>query len=577
MTLWKILVRVAPLRPAQSMAALWWQLTRRRVRAKNVLKAAAADLPFFYRMWMKDVEPKRLKDLAPTGIRLDLTVLVLPGPNGLEGLERSLKSIRDQAVPATRLLAPSQAAGVLEGHRDGRLLETSTASEAGMLVAALEEAGDGFLVPLRAGDELAPWALACLNEGLCRQPTALIAYGDHDHLTQECVRFKPWFKPEWDEELFLASDYVSCACAIHIPAARAATATERAPESLFELLLALAHRNVDGVVHIPHILVHAALNSGVTPPQLRAEAIERQLAVPGLKAKEGPYGSVQVQWPLREDPPLATIIIPTRDKLELLETCVRSVLAKTDYPRYEILIVDNASSETKTLNYLHEIQADARVRVLSAPIPYNYSALNNLAVAKSRGDFVCLLNNDTEVVEAGWLTELMRHAARPDVGAVGAKLLYEDGTIQHAGVVVGLGDAAGHLHRNVPNDQPGYFAQPHLTRSVTAVTGACLLVSKDKYLAVGGLDEKDLAVAYNDIDLCLKLRRAGWRNVYVPFAVLIHHESRSRAKDHAPSQIHRYTRELQTFQERWGIHDFLDPFFSPNLDPESERVVVRLT
>jgi GT2 family glycosyltransferase len=575
MTFWKILARVALLRPLESSVALWWQLLRRRVRARNILKAAAADLPIFYDWWIKDVEPARLATSEVTGAGPVMTLVVLPGSNGLKGIDRSLHSVGRQWAASWDILVPAAAHLNAGGDSCLRNLPSSARSEADLLEAAIAEAREGFLIALRAGDELASWAIACFQEAMASDPATLVIYGDHDHLEQG-GRSRPWFKPDWDEEHFLAIDYVSRGCALRVSAAREAAINQR-PESLFELVLAIAHRRTDGIVHLPHVVMHAASPEDGTSAAARARAVERQVRVPGLKAEEGAFASVRVQWPLPEPSPLVTIVIPTRDKLELVEACVRSILSKTSYGAYELLIVDNGSSEGRTLTFFRDVQRDARVRVLAAPIPYNYSALNNLAVAQSRGTFVCLLNNDTEVVNADWLTELMRHAVRSDVGAVGAKLLYGDGTIQHAGVVVGMGDAAGHIHRNVPNDEAGYFAHPHIARSVMALTGACLLVAKDKYLAVGGLDEEALAIAYNDIDFCLKLQAAGWRNIYAPQATLIHHESKSRAKDHTPSQIQRYTRELQTFQNRWGTRDFLDPSFNPNLDPTSERVVVRLT
>ena len=273
---------------------------------------------------------------------------------------------------------------------------------------------------------------------------------------------------------------------------------------------------------------------------------------------------------------MVSIIIPTRDKVELLRPCIESVLAKTNYGPFEVLIVDNDSVEERTRAFLAGFASHPQIRVLPYAGAYNFSAINNFAVRESTGPYICFLNNDTEVVEKEWLTEMMRQAIRPLIGAVGAKLLYTDGTIQHAGVVVGMGDAAGHAHRNLPNKESGYFSQVHAAQFVTAVTGACLLVHKQKFLGVHGFDEEGLAVAYNDVDLCLKLERAGWRNVYVPHAVLIHHESKSRGKDHSPGQIDRYRRELKVFQERWGTETYNDPLLNPNLERSSETFVIRL-
>jgi len=255
---------------------------------------------------------------------------------------------------------------------------------------------------------------------------------------------------------------------------------------------------------------------------------------------------------------------------------VDGLLNRTSYGPLELLIVDNGSIEPRTTDYLRGIAEDSRVRVLPYAAPYNFSAINNFAVRKAKGAYLCLLNNDTEVVGADWLTEMMRFAVRENVGAVGAKLLYEDGSIQHAGVAIGIGEAAGHSHRGLDNDEPGYFGLAHAAHYVSAVTAACLVVDKRKYLAVGGLDEEMLAVAFNDVDFCLKLQMAGWRNVYTPHAVLVHHESKSRGSDFAADHVDRFRGELKVLQDRWKTRTARDPLHNPNLDPYSESFVLRL-
>jgi GT2 family glycosyltransferase len=285
---------------------------------------------------------------------------------------------------------------------------------------------------------------------------------------------------------------------------------------------------------------------------------------------------VKVEWPLPEDAPGVSIIIPTRDKVELLQPCVDSVLRSTHYPDFELIIIDNGSTEPKALEYLSKIGGRPDVRVIRYDHPYNYSAINNFAAGFASTPYLCLLNNDTEVIGPNWLTEMMRYAVRPDVGAVGAKLLYDDGSIQHAGVVVGICEAAGHAHRFTRSDEQGYFGQPHLAHAVSAVTAACLVVEKRKFEAVGGLDAENLAVAYNDVDLCLKLEQAGWRNMYVSHAVLLHHESKSRGQDNSPTNIGRYMRELAILQERWGTKRYADPRHNINLDRFSETFILRL-
>lgn len=254
-----------------------------------------------------------------------------------------------------------------------------------------------------------------------------------------------------------------------------------------------------------------------------------------------------------------------------MSRCVELILADTDYPEFEILIVDNGSCEPRTRAWFNIITRDRRVRVLRFEGPFNFSAINNFAAREACGSYLCLLNNDTEIRNGSWLTELMRYAVRPGIGAVGSKLLYADHSIQHAGVCVGLGNAAGHVHRALDDSKPGYFALAHSAHFVSAVTAACLVVARDKYEAVGGLDETAFRVAYNDVDFCLKLQRHGWRNVYAPQSVLLHLESKSRGSDFSPEHRARYLRELAELQARWATESYMDPVHHPALDRASEE------
>ena len=264
------------------------------------------------------------------------------------------------------------------------------------------------------------------------------------------------------------------------------------------------------------------------------------------------------------------MVVATRDRVELLRTCVKGVLEETAYPDLELIVADNDSRQPETLRYMDEIAADPRVRVVRWPHPFNYSAINNFAAGHASGEYLCLLNNDIEVLEPQWLDEMVREAVQPGVGAVGARLLYPDRTIQHAGVAIGIGNAAGHAHRGLPMDEVGYFAQTHVVRGASAVTAACLVVAKRHFDAVGGLDEEAFAVAYNDVDLCLKLQQYGLVNIYTPLATLIHHESKSRGIDFAPEHLERYMRELAVFQQRWGAAEAVDPWHHPQLNRQSE-------
>ncbi|GAI44454.1 unnamed protein product, partial [marine sediment metagenome] len=255
----------------------------------------------------------------------------------------------------------------------------------------------------------------------------------------------------------------------------------------------------------------------------------------------------------------------TRNRLNLLQQCIDSIVAKTEYANYEIIIVDNNSDDEDTLKYLDTISREKRIRVIRDMRPFNYSALNNGAVQEAKGEFVGLINNDIEVISANWLSEMVSIASQPGVGAVGARLWYPDDTLQHGGVILGLLGAAGHAHKGLPRGAPGYFGRAQLTQTLSAVTAACLIVRKDIFTQVGGLDEENLKVAFNDIDFCIRVRQAGYRNVWTPFAELYHHESASRGTEDTPEKQARFLREVNFLKERWGRVLREDPAYSPNL------------
>jgi GT2 family glycosyltransferase len=261
-----------------------------------------------------------------------------------------------------------------------------------------------------------------------------------------------------------------------------------------------------------------------------------------------------------------SIIVPTRNQQAVLKQCIESILSSTEHIACEIIVMDNGSDEPATLAYLASIAAHPRVRVLRDELPFNYSRLNNRAVALARGEYVVLLNNDTEVISPDWLQTMLGIMSQSDVGAVGAKLLYSNGSVQHGGVIIGLGGVAGHAHLHRARSEGGYFGRAQLQQEFGAVTGACLMVRKRDYEAVGGLDETNLAIAFNDVDLCLKLRALGRRIVWTPFAELFHHESLSRGKEDTPEKQRRFADEVRFMRSRW--HEDLvrgDPGYNPNL------------
>ena len=570
------------------MEALYWHIKGKRLRARNRLRIGAAQSPHAYRLWMSSVEKQRQTiaeapgNIAGWPTRPRISVILFQHPDLRQGqIQRAFDALSAQCYPDWELVlvqshetpAP-RAMGVPRlTLAPGRVDDLAQALALGANVAR----GD-YLLAMPVDAVLAPTALYRFVEALQDHPEATILYGDHDHLDHRNHRCRPWFKPEWNAEMFLAQDYISQACLIRAEAARAALPIPlgEVDAAIYSMALSVAMQPGASIIHLPHILTSIGGADGPATQRARAAGVARHLADSGAVVRRGDHGTIILDYPLPAPPPLVSIIIPTRNRVDLLARAVSGVLDATAYAPIELLIIDNGSTERATLDYLAQIGSDTRVRVLRWDHPFNYAAINNFAAAPARGDYLCLLNNDVEIIDADWLAALMRHAVREGVGAVGAKLLYDDGTIQHAGVVVGLGDAAGHAHRFDRGDAPGYFAQSHICRQVSAVTGACLVVERRKYEAVGGLDEANFAVAFNDVDLCLKLQEAGYRNIYVGQAKLIHHESRSRERDCAPAQIERYRSELAALQTRWNTRRFADPSHHPQLDRASERYLIRL-
>ncbi len=240
-------------------------------------------------------------------------------------------------------------------------------------------------------------------------------------------------------------------------------------------------------------------------------------------------------------------------------------MALTTYPNYEIVLVDNGSDDADAVAYFRSLSLRPGFKVIRDDSEFNYSALNNKAVAQAAGEVIALINNDIEVISPGWLSEMVSIALQPGIGAVGAKLLYPDGTLQHGGVVLGVGGVAGHSHKNLPRGHRGYFSRADLIQSYSAVTAACLVVRKDRYESVGGLDEEHLKVAFNDVDFCLRLRESGLRNIWTPYAELFHHESATRGTDVAPEKQARFNREVAYMMRTWGPQLLTDPAYNPNL------------
>jgi O-antigen biosynthesis protein len=511
------------LAPGEYLTAVKWRLLCKRVRARGQFAVLLGRTSRAY-------EWRSLMDGA--GGRLPSP----PGSPSIIALVQEVGAPSQADVTMASLAADNVVAYLISAEPAQALID---------IAATIDWSASPWFMPIAAGDRITPGAAQAYRDLITGSPFRAI-YADDDHITTGGHRTKPHYKPDWNADLHRHHDYVTGACIIttdRVAFEQAANAQNWAVALVQGAVLAGG-----GASHIRQVLHHRRNRPAPCLP-LPALNVPREL-------------------------PRVSVIIPTRNRLDLLSTCIAG-LASADYSDLEVIVVDNDSEDPATLDFLETLQ-ERGMRVLRHAGPFNYSAINNRAVAEATGDLVCLLNNDVAMLSPDWLTIMATQALRDDVGAVGAQLLYPDGRIQHAGVVIGVGNAAGHAHRFLRPDDAGYFRRHALPQFVSAVTAACLVVRRDRFLAVGALDETRFPVAFNDVDLCLRLNERGWQSFYEPRAVLVHHESVSRGFDRDPVRAARFAGELAALQERWRTNSIVDPFHHPMLSRASEQFVIGL-
>jgi glycosyltransferase involved in cell wall biosynthesis len=525
--------------------------------------------------------------------RHPLISIILPVYNPeIRFLEAAIDSVRDQIYERWELCIADDASTDPEIRP---FLEKTAAMDARIKVtfreknghisacsnSALALATGDWCALLDQDDAFAEHALALVALEIDRHPDAGLIYSDEDKIDEDGVRSNPFFKPDWNPELFLGQNYINHLGCYRTDVLREINGFREGLEGSQDYDLALRcidRLRPEQVRHIPRILYHWRMVGGSLAAIPNAKPYAKEAARRALAdhcKRNGMLGKVvpcpenaeshRVIHALPEPAPLVSIIIPTRDRAELLKRSVESILAHTDYGPFEILIVDNGSVEPATLSFFREVEGDEHIRIIVERGPFNYSRLNNHAAKQARGDILGFLNNDTEIDDPGWLTEMVSHAARTKVGAVGARLWYPDGTLQHGGVVLGLGGVAGHAFPHIPRGHPGYFNRAMLQQNCSAVTGACMVVRKSVFEELKGFDEVNLGVTFNDIDFCLRLTQRGYRVVWTPYANLIHHESASRGHQRTREEQEEFERAVDYMQTTWGAELMHDPFYNPNL------------
>jgi O-antigen biosynthesis protein len=503
-------------------------------------------------------------------LKTDFTVVIPAHNAAFSDLADTIASLRSQLYPHWRLiiLAPHEAAGdaVATLAHDPRV---SVITEADALIGA-----DGWLVFVDPATQLAPHALYMVAHCLAADPKTEILYADEDRLDSRKRRVKPDFKPDWSPDLFLARNYLGPLVVLR-RALLDASAISAGEDIVYATVLRRMSVGPEPVVrHAPFVLSHRTADEGMEKPRRGREhaLLTRHLTPQGARVEPWLNGTANhIVYALPERAPFVSIIVPTKDKIDLLRLCVESLRERTVYPGgFEILVIDNRSETDEARAYFAELERTGAARVLAYDAPFNYSAINNFGVRHAKGEVLAFLNNDIEAIAPSWLAEMTAHALRPEIGAVGTMLYYPDDTIQHAGVGLGLHTLVGHLHRGLPRGATGYADRAALTQNMSAVTAACLVIRRSVFEAVGGFEEEHLHVAFNDVDLCLRLRAAGHRLVWTPHAEMYHHEGASRGRVEKPERLAQFAVEIAYMTSRWADIVSADPYYSPNLTLDAE-------
>ncbi|WP_186408208.1 glycosyltransferase [Candidatus Accumulibacter aalborgensis] len=561
------------------------------------LKRAALHLPKGdYSTWIARFEPPlksypRLRQMAESWHRPPTIAVVMPTyRSDVELLEAAIRSVLGQVYPYWQLCIADDASdapavkALLERHaaQDARIRvvfrpvngHISAASNSALALAS----GD-FVALLDHDDLLHPLALWFVAKTCIEHPEASLIYTDEDKLSAAGQRCDPYFKCDFNYELLLAQNMIS-----HLGVyRRSLLSTVGGFREGFEgsqdydlALRAIECLRPDQIVHIPRVLYHWRIVAGSTassigekPYALTAahKALSEHLHRRGVAAEVTAAPEIplhtRVRFSLPTPAPQVSILIPTRDRANLLRLCIGSIRARTTYSPYEIIVIDNGSEDADTLQLLDQLRQSG-VRVLRDDGPFNFSRLNNRAVAQARGSVLCLMNNDIEIITPSWLEEMVSVAQQDAIGAVGARLWYPNDRLQHGGIILGVGGVAGHSFLNSARGAVGYFGRAALHQSLSAVTAACMVVRKSVFLEIGGLDER-LSVSFNDVDFCLRLRQAGYRNVWTPYAEMFHYESASRGRETTPEKQARFAAEVAFMQDKWSDELLADPAYSPNL------------
>lgn len=544
-------------RVARKLPPWLGQSVRRRLSGQSQYGALGDNRS--YHRWIRDFDTLSASDRDQIRSHIErfpitpVVSLIMPLQAGDDdGIRDTVASIQSQLYPhwelcigcATTDLPQIEAVLRTQASDDRIRLVGVAASDdvAASTNAALQLATGDFIAVLARGGRLAEHALYMIAEAATRHPNSDVFYGDEDRLDHLGERTSPWFKPDWNPELLQGQNFLD-----NLTVYRRSTIADAGGISAgtggfrsHDLALRLTASTAHPIVHVPFVLYHARIQTDAGSP------------------------SAPSKRPLPESWPTVSVIIPTRDHKDLLAVVIEGLEHNTDYPILQIIVADNDSRQPETLAYFDALRARG-IEIVNCAGEFNFSDINNKAAKQSNGELILFLNNDVSMIASDWLKAMAGFFGDPTIAAAGAKLLYPDGSLQHAGVVLGLGGVAGHRYAYCPGDEPGAFDELAHAQDVSCVTGACLLIRRSVFDEVGRFDADNLAIAFNDVDLCLRLKAAGHRIVWTPQAVLVHHESKSRGSDLDECNFARFHRESHYMRQKWGAVLQNDPFFSPNL------------
>lgn len=548
---------------------------------------------YLYDIWIRNNEPDN-EDLAgliertfPSSPKISIVVPVYNTPR--QFLIDMIESVINQTYYNWELcLADGMSKGLYVREILGRYskqdkrikvkyLETNKGI-AGNSNEALALATGDFVGLLDHDDVLPPFALYEVVRAINENQDADFIYSDEDKLSEDGkIRFNPHFKQEWSPDTIRSHNYIA-----HFTVIKAGLLEETGwfregydGSQDYDLYLR-ATEKAKNILHIPKVLYHwrafrssaaGDRNAKLYAYESAKKALRDHLQRTGIDGtvSDGIFlGSYRITYALKVHPRVS-ILIPNRDQAEDLSLCIQSIIAKSTYKNYEIIIIENGSREDETFRLYERLKSTGMVQIAEWDEAFNFSSVNNYGVNYASGDILLFLNNDVEVIHSDWLENMLQHATRSEVGAVGAKLYYPNDRVQHAGIVIGMGGIAGHPHKYFHRRSQGYMKRLSIIQNVSAVTGACLMVRKEVFKEVDGFDE-GFQLAFNDVDLCLKIRDKGYQVIFTPYAELYHHESKTRGYEDTPEKQMRFHGEIDLFKRKWGkLLVQGDPYYNKNL------------